>query len=418
MPLPTMNVHRGSRTFVKRSADRLRVATGGPRSLATCLVLACLAACDGRDAADPFPDLAHYEIGQQALVILREDGTPEKEFTSVSARRLTSGDIVVADAGSASLHVFGRDGTLKTTLARRGDGPGELQGVFGLTTHADTILTLGRPPMSRQGINVYVAERGYVRNIVPATDSVRLLTVMDRLGTGQFVVRRGMAIRAFNEAPKPGTLIPDTAVFGLYEAPAGAGPGKATWLPPVQTQSFFVYAAQLGRLQSALAVYPLGPTTSVVASGDRLWVIDGGSGALTAYDGAGLAVVSRRLSLEPEPFDEAVLVRARAHSLASARTAQDTARLEAMYDRAFLPAMMPLVSAAHPGAEGEVWLRLFDVESTNPARYLVIDRDGNQIGTAVMPSGLGVQHLGADFVLATRRDSLDVQSVVEYPLRR
>jgi hypothetical protein len=413
-----MNVHHRSRILVRRWGGPLRTATGGQRSLAAGLALACLTACDGRDTSDPFPDLAHYEIGEQPLVILREDGTPEKEFTSVSARRLTTGDIVVADAGSASLHLFARDGQLKATLARRGDGPGELQGMFGLTTLADTILTLGRPPMSRQGVNVYVAERGFVRNIVPATDSVRLLTVMDRLATGQFVVRRGMAIRAFDEPPKPGTMIPDTVVFGLYEVPAGAGPGKATWLTPVQTHSFFVYAAQLGRLQSALAVYQLGPTTTVVASGDRLWVIDGGGGALTAYDGAGLAVVSRRLSLEPEPFDEAALVRARALSLASARTAQDTARFEAMYDRAFLPAMMPLVSAAHPGADGEVWLRLFDVESVNPPRYLVIDRDGNEIATAVMPSGLGVQHIGADFVLVTRRDSLDVQSVVEYPLRR
>ena len=90
-----------------------------------------------------------------------------------------------------------------------------------------------------------------------------------------------------------------------------------------------------------------------------------------------------------------------------------------MFDPSLLPRTMPLVSTAYAGADGEVWVRLFDLdEKTAPQRFVVVNRDGAEIAQATLPTGLDVQHIGRDFVLVVRRDSVGVESVLEYALQR
>lgn len=390
------------------------------RALGVSLLTATVAAC-GRDAApDPLADsgLPSYVVGEDPALVLEDDGTPEKLFASISARRMPGGEIVVADQGSSAIHVFGRDGRVANRLARRGDGPGELQGAFLATSVADTVFVFGRPPMSPPDVSVYGADSGFLSRFRPAAGNARALTVLDRLSTGHLVVQRGWLGRVVREAPELGVLIPDSITYGFYEPSGHGAPGDVVWLPPVQHEWMFAYPWPNGPIPTAASSYPLRGATTAVVSDDRLWLIDMEVGRIRAVDVTGREIVTADLELDAEPFDRAVLEKRRAEGLAAAVRARDSSRVQALYDPKLLPPTAPLGSAAYAGANGEVWIRLFDLDDNSPQRFVIVDRDGRTIARASLPSELDVQHIGADFVLGIRRDSLGVESVHEYTLRR
>jgi hypothetical protein len=392
------------------------------RTLASLLLLACMTACAHDEAADALAGggLPTYTVAEQPSLVLEDDGTPEKLFAHVAARRLSDGRVAVADHGAFTINVFRPDGTFDTTLARRGEGPGEIGGDFYLTSGADTLYVMGRPMMAPADVNVFAAHGGFLRRLRPSVGNApRGMTLHDRLTTGQFLVEWGREFKVIDRAPEQGRLIPDSITYGLLPAGGAAGEsGDVVWLPPVVRAWQYAYPWIGGRLETGMARYAFAPMTLAVASGDRLWLIHADSGRLRAFDGSGQQVVDTRLAIEPQPFDHDALERRRARELAVARRALDSSRVRAQYDPDLLPPRAPLFSHARAGADGELWLRLFDVDETAPPRYVVVDRDGREIARATLPAGLDVQQIGRDFVLGVRRDSLDVESVVEYALKR
>ena len=355
-----------------------------------------------------------FVVSPEPVLVIEDDGSPEKLFSRISARRLPDGDVVVGDAATADLVVFGREGQLVRRLARRGRGPGELEGEFALTTQGDTIYALGRPPMSAPDVNVFVGQQGFLTRVRPEAANARVVTVLDRLATGEFVVQRGLSAAAFWTVPEPGMLIPDTVVYGLLPTSGGS----VRWLPTVIRGTYVSFPWQLGRSTTSLTPYPLGPATVMVASSDRLWLIKADGGDFVAHDGAGRRVATGRLPLDPRPFDQAEVGRARDRVLATATRGLDSAKARAMFDPALLPRTMPVLSGAHAGPDGEVWIRLFDLDDEAAPRYLVLDHVGREVGRATLPTGLEVQQIGTDFVLGIRTDSRGVESVHEHALQR
>ena len=396
---------------------RLRPKRSG---LALVALLSAAVACGPAEGTDD-PGGEHapaasqgFVVSPEPVLVLEDDGSPEKLFSRISARRLPGGEVVVGDAATGDLVIFGREGQLLRRLARRGRGPGELEGEFALTAQGDTIYALGRPPMSPPDVSVFAADRGFLSRVSPEAANARVVTVLDRLATGELVVQRGLAAAAFWTVPEPGTLVPDTVVYGLLPASGDS----VRWLPPVIRGTYVSFPWRLGRSTTSLAPYPLGPATVMVASSDRLWLIKADGGDFVAHDGAGRQVTAGRLPLDPRPFDQAEVRRARDRALATATRGLDSAKARAMYDPALLPRTMPVLSDAHAGPDGEVWVRLFDLDDEAAPRYLVLDRDGREVGRATLPARLEVQQIGTDFVLGIRNDSLGVESVHEYAFRR
>lgn len=362
-------------------------------------------------------DLPSYVLSHGPTLLLEDDGTPERSFARVTVRRMPTGEIVVADRGASSIQLFGRDGALIRTLARHGKGPGEVDGEFTLTAIADTLVTFGQPPMAAPDVNLYSATSGFLARIRPSASNARVFTPFGRLTTGEFVVKRGSGFSVLEQGPPLGALLPDSAVYGILRSDSETD-AQVVWLPPVVSEWLYTYRWRNSRLGSGAAPYPLGPVTLALVSGCRFWLVDGGTGVLRAFDGAGHEVVSRTIALPLEDFDRAAIARRREAAMDAAAREVDTARAEALYDPDLLPATMPLVSSAVAGPDGEVWLRLFELDATAPQRYLVVNKAGIEIAQVVVPNGLQVEHVGHDFVLGIVRDELGVESVVEYALRR
>lgn len=207
--------------------------------------------------------------------------------------------------------------------------------------------------------------------------------------------------------------------YGLFSSSGNDERGHFIWLPFIATQWFVAYPWRGGPMPSAIAPYPFAPKTLVVASGDRVWQIDGGTGEVSAVDGKARAVVSVRLSsLLPKPFTSSSLARRRIRELAAARRALDSVRVEAIFEPQRLPRTMPLVSEAFASPYGGLWLRVFDADETADQQFVILNRDGVEIGRAVLPAGFELQQIGSDFVLGVRRDGLGVEAILELSLKR
>lgn len=90
------------------------------------------------------------------------DGTGPTEFAGVAGVvRLADGRIVVADAGSTQLRIFGADGRFLETIGRKGSGPGEMHGVDGLFYSSDSLYVRD----SFGGAHVFSGSGAYARSM-------------------------------------------------------------------------------------------------------------------------------------------------------------------------------------------------------------------------------------------------------------
>src|SRR5690606_23193786 len=106
-----------------------------------------------------------------------------------------------------------------------------------------------------------------------------------------------------------------------------------------------------------------------------------------------------QLALPSQPLSRARLARRRARALAAAGRALDSARATMQYDAALAPRMAPLLAAAEAGVDGELWLRLFDIDDDVASqRFVIMDRNGRAVASATLPAGLDVQQIGADYM--------------------
>lgn len=396
-----------------------------PKAMLLCCTAIVVSACGAfADDSAGDSDLPEFAVSTEPTLVLADDGTSEKQFTRISARRLPSGEIVVADQGSVAIHVFGRGGRLVRTLASRGPGPGELPGGFILAAHEDTVFAFGQQPMSPPDVHVFAADAGHVTTYRPRTESGTALTTKDRLSTGELLVQRGQAFTVIASMPAEGELRPDSVTFGVYRptppdrAADGSIEATVTWLPVVVRHRFVGFDWPNGPVPRTMTPLTLGERTLVLVSADRVWSVNTATGALRAYDGSGNEVVSTSVGIEPEPFEAASLDTHRAQLLAKAERSMDSLRAIATTDPDILPATMPLIDAAFAGADGELWLRLLDLDGRNPQRFVIVDRSGKPAARTTVGRGLDIQHIGRDFILAIERDSLGVESVTEYALDR
>lgn len=376
--------------------------------------LTLLAWCNPTDAQSTQPRL--FSVSGAPTLEIEDDGSAARQFTNVLTRRLPGGDIVVGDPDGRYIRVFDRTGRPRPALARPGNGPGELPGAFRMSTSGDTVFAFGQPPSSVSGVGAYLSPRGFLRTMPISTAAGASVVVVDRLLGGQLLVRRGSGGRVLNRAPDLGTLVPDTAVFGILSRADDSN--AVLWLAPVVGQWNYPHRWPRGPLATTISPYPFRAATFVLTSADLVWIVDGGTGDARAVNGSGRQVLAVRLSGEKKSFDRSMTSARQRKMLVSAKRAMDSARAEAVTDTRLLPASMPLVDAAVAGADGEVWLRRYSIDEDTPRMFVVLDRRGSLLGEVRAPSGFELQHAGRDFLLGIRRSEDGLVTIVEYRLSR
>ena len=353
----------------------------------------------------PLDSRLGWRVGETpAVTIGTTEGDPAYElFRAYDAMRLSDGRIVVANAGSGELRVFDSGGVHLESWGGHGDGPGE----FGAMAPASLEPWAGDSLMAREPfqrrLSIFSARGTFGR-------AFRLEggygSAVDQLPDGRILAQT----LASYSGGTPGTseLTRPDLQYGILEADGsvhrdlGSYPGS---------ERYVVTTAEGMRVRR----YPFARNAFAFVWGDLAVIGTNDRYEIRAYrtDGSLARIVSRDHE-------------ARAPTRADLRdyvARQNPGQPEAgvILDAV---AEMPLVEAFP--AFGRVfvdwldhlWVEEYRLPGEDHRLWTVFDPEGRVLGLVEMPGGFSVTEIGADYILATREDELEIEYVESWPLDR
>jgi hypothetical protein len=341
------------------------------------------------------------------------EGEAAYQFSRVAgAVRLSDGRIAVADGRAGELRYFSADGRHLRSAGRRGGGPGEFQEMHWLGVGAGDSVLVWDAEAAR--LSVFSPDGAFVRAWKP--DGLRTFPrVRAMVGGRALLMEPGMDPSRMSQ--RQGEFR-DTATW-LHVPLAGGAPRQLSRRPDAEmfgsggNDIFMTDHVVFGRsLQVAGAAdgYYAGDTDAFQVG------FHGPDGALlrlirrpneprrvTDADLNAYFAQDARMDLSGMPPEMA----------ARFREMQRTLR-ERVPHRRTLPAFSELLV----DGTGNLWVRDPRPDADQPHRWSVFDGEGRWLGTVQTPADLRVRQIGADWVLGTALDELDVEHVRVHRIRK
>ena len=346
--------------------------------------------------ADPVGFDNGWRVGEQPVLTIGADlqASAEYQFESVGgAIRLTQGGFLVADG--ALVRQYDEDGTYLRTWGRRGEGPGDFRFIGGMHKWgADSVVVWDRSP--------------------------RRLTVFDTLGTvGRTAARpeapelilRGVVGDehfAFERVVEwdMNQLMANWDQRDEYERLTGFVELWDAMGHPVSTMGPYPHAEYFTRKSPRLLAqfrYSREMITGVWGS----LVIAGPNDTyeLRAHGSNGALQRIVRLDRPPVVSDD--------------RHRRALLEEEPEDDRDIpMAATLPLFDEILGDELGCLWVRDYDMPGEEPVTWTVFDASGVAVARLEVPDDLHIWEIGREYVLASRRDPLGIESMVVLPLER
>lgn len=318
------------------------------------------------------------------------------------------GRAVIADGGALQLIVLSRTGAVDTVLGRPGDGPGEFRAIFAAIPLGEETVIVQDSEARR--VTIFTQDK-FVRTVPLDTVSVlRLLGVEN----GDLLMGPPRAWVQGRRYDTPWLNVP-VVRFSLSDA-------QTKPLASVDWDQSIIEGRGDNPFMSggfATAV----PGGFVTARGDRaelLW-----------YDADGRLRQITRWRAEPSPVTSTMISTwEKSMRAAFERYNLSQPDIEARISGMKQTIQEPLPYFGNPGpspdyggiisdSDGNVWIGNFVFRGLNsPRRYNVMSSDGEWVGWAEMPAGLRILAIGTDRALGVERDSLDVQAVSVYEIKK
>ncbi len=340
------------------------------------------------------PSVDISAVGQDGQVVLEQP---------VGATRLSDGTIVVADAGAAALRFFAASGRVLRTVGRRGGGPGEFQIISWLgQCGPDSVFIWD---LAQRRMSVFSRAGDLVRTYpLPADGSA---------GPSPFVLacsRTGV----FAFQPLPRNLRPSdpasSIVRGSVAVYLADANGRITdSIAEMPGSEMFVFRGGGGPR-------PLGKTTSLALSAERLFIGTADSALVEGYTLRGSRFPAVGLRIErrrPRAANQEAAV-----SMVAARVpppVRDAVR-QHMLGLA-LPEWLPPYSALLTDGEGVLWAVLSSPGDGITA-LRALTSDGRALADVRVPVELTVHEIGRDYILGAAQDADGAPRIVLFRLRR
>jgi hypothetical protein len=337
----------------------------------------------------------------------REDDPRQTLHEVAGAVRLPDGRIVVANAGSRELLVFGADGGYAATLGRQGKGPGEFEGLSWVGhLRADTVVAWDRA-LVRWSL---FTPAGFVRAVTPSPVpdgmSPQAMGVLD---DGSLVIGSGWNIAAM--AGRGGGVWRDTVTFLRY----GSDGRLLGTVASAPRRQLYVVEDPTGFSTSEV---PFARGTFLAVSGSEVWMGDSDRFRIErrAAGGQVLGAISREWKGAPvRPGDVERHKRERLEQIVEASYRQHEERaLEKMP----FPETAPAFGALLTDDGGRVWVGDSPLFADSARKWSVFTPAGAEVATLRTPPGLEVMQAGDGFVLGTWKDEDDVERVRVYRITR
>ena len=376
-------------------------------------ILVAVGACAPPDDRAPLAD------GDSVALIEELRLDPDVEGFSTVSRVFVGrrGEIIVPLPQDRQIRWYDSTGKRIASVGRRGAGPGEFESVGAIGWKADTLWVFD----GRIRRVTYIAPPGTIlRADAPLALEATPFTPMHGIFLhGVSAVRSdgsmlGSARRVIQERGKSGL----SSIFIARITP-GASWDSLVTPPALEDPRWYMEVAGFGRP----IPFAAGPGVAHAADGSRFAFLstevtgpEGGTYTLSLFDANGDTLFVRSY-----PFTGVPIPRAAADSAvaAEARPAGSATEGPADLDRRFqnvarerMPPVYPPTRSLVLGGDDTIWLTLHD--SADVRRTLVLDRDGEPVGTVTMSTRSVIRQATASRVWVTETDADGLASVVRY----
>jgi hypothetical protein len=325
--------------------------------------------------------------------------------------RMADGKIVIADGGSTELRVFSPTGEFIRAIGRKGQGPGEFDGIQFMLRSADTLVVHDRT--SR--LQIYRPDgtllRSWGRPIFPGRG---VSSWPGMLGDGSGVVQ---GVDPVTDSTSDNV----TATASLGIVPPQGNEAKAFTQIPV-----FERVRRNGRPVGGLF---LGAVSRVAVMGERVCAGYATRWEFQCFDRTGRLISRTRREVNPGPVTDGDIEEFK-KGYAVANKAQPPDRVRNALAMFQFAEKRSAFGRVVPSPTGELWVGEFVVlESFVPGRrgtvipekpttWTVLGKDGGWVADVVLPARFSLLDAGRDYVAGIELDADDVESVVVYRLRR
>ena len=350
------------------------------------------------------------------LVLTGAETGDEAAFAFIGpVRFLSNGGLVLGDVASGRLIIYDSDGRFVRFLGRRGDGPGEMRRLESIAAmRGDTLATFD-PSLRR--LSFWHPDSGFVRSVNLADDGSlaawpadawpwrdSMIVVFQLATTPQDSVPLGSGVRRWpmrahlTLRDSTGRVLQRSPIFdAMYSGLDERGDLRL----PFSNRPFAAFARDRVYFGSGDAFQTSVLDTSFARSGEIRWPARQErltSAEVDSVRAEAIALISRR-PLPPNPFAK-------------------------YFAPEILPANRPSIGRVFVDAEGRLWAERFEAIRMGTAvqkpghQWSIIREDGLPIAILRLPPQTRLQDVRGDDVVVVRHDSLDVQSVAVFRLRR
>jgi hypothetical protein len=341
-----------------------------------------------------------------ALRIGVVEGDPHYQFFRIAGvRRLSTGEIVVADGGSHTIRWYDGAGRFLQSVGGPGDGPGEYRWLGGLVgLPGDSILA--KDPQ-RHRVSLYGPSGRLIRSwVIQPLRTYVMPPPIGRVRDGRFIAMTESGQSSpYGYVRYQALLVryQDSAVVDTIAQVAGS---EAYYLRcPTRPNAICNYAP-LFALQIHAAV-----------SGDRIAIGNGDEYAVSVFDPSGaLSAVYRRVI--PRAKLPELWVTTLIDSAVGMQRPQDQPAvrraLEEVPRREYVPAYTDLLF----DQLGCLWVARTTGPGDATRPWDVFDTRGSLLGTVTLPTALRVKQVDDEYILGVEADANQVEFVVLYRLTR
>ena len=318
-------------------------------------------------------------------------------FGARGAARLSTGHIVVMNSGTNQIRVYDERGRHVRSIGRRGNGPGEFNGLQRIgAIRGDTIVAY----------DIYL---GRITFFTPAGAVARTLPVHP-FGNGVLPRAAGftadgrlLAHTDFNRQFSKGASR-DTMLFALFDA---RGAARDT-LGRYAGEEIYTLVTPQAALRRPIA---FGRTAFASARGAHIAIGTSDQLRFDVFTAAGRRVRTHNETVQPRQVRREEVTRADQLWLSSIpeRMRQGLDRhLREFPHRETYPAYADMIM----GTDGVVWLQEASAPGAMARKWTLIAPDGRKLRQVTSTMPLELLDVGRDYVIAWRRDDLDVEQIL------
>jgi hypothetical protein len=327
---------------------------------------------------------------------------------------LSNGSLVIGDVASGRLIIYDAQGMFVRFHGRRGDGPGEMRRLESIMPKPGDTLTTFDPGLRR--LSFWHPDTGFVRSVNLADDGSlesfpvdawswrdSLIVVLQLSTTPQDNSPSGSGIRRW--PTRVHLMLRDSS--GKTETRSPAFDGMYTGL----------------RADGDIRL-PFSNRPFVAHSRDRVYFGTGDSFLLTSLDSSFHVAGIIRWPAKQERLTSAEVdsVRAEAIALLSRRPLPPNP-FAMHFAPEILPEFRPSIGRVLVDRENRIWLERFEAMRMGAVQkpgnqWTILRDDGLPVAMLKLPNHTRLEDVRGDEVAVVRRDSLDVQTVAVYRLKR